>query len=279
MIYYFLFSFIVLIAATIGAMAGIGGGVIIRPALDAFSYFDNSYITNVISAFCVFFVAITSVTKNVISKTKIEGYKHTIFLGVGAALGGILGQYLFNLVKSASNPNILIIVQSIILIVLLIFVFIYMQFLKDKGYSLVVKNYILDTIIGLFLGIISSFLGIGGGPINVAVLCLFFSMRMKQASINSLIVIIFSQIAKIAYMLIDGSLIKLFDMSTLSSVDQTWWIFLLILIPIAIIGSLTGTYLNKRLSNKVIQYAYVITLFVIIAINVYNIVINSIALG
>ena len=39
--YYFIFSFVVLIAIILGSLAGIGGGVIIRPALDAFNYFEN----------------------------------------------------------------------------------------------------------------------------------------------------------------------------------------------------------------------------------------------
>ena len=38
MVYYFIFPIVVIIASIIGAIAGIGGGVIIRPVLDAFGY-------------------------------------------------------------------------------------------------------------------------------------------------------------------------------------------------------------------------------------------------
>lgn len=278
MIYYFLFSVIILLAATIGALAGIGGGVIIRPALDAFSYFENSSISNTISCFCVLFVALTSITKRVVSKEKIPNYKTSVLLGIGAAIGGVIGQFLFGLLKANSNKSILIIVQSIILIVLLIFVFIYMQFLNPKGICLNVSNPFMKVFIGLMLGIISSFLGIGGGPINVAVLALFFAMPIKESSVNSLIVIIFSQIAKISYSLCDGSLITLFNISSLNGVDKNWWIFLLVLVPISIIGSLLGTFLNKKLPAKWISTLYIITIFIIIGINVYNIVIQSIAI-
>ncbi len=279
MIYYFLFSFIILFAATIGALAGIGGGVIIRPALDAFSYFENSSISNTISSFCVLFVALTSITKRVVSKEKIPNYKTSILLGIGAAVGGIIGQLLFGLLKANSNKSILIIVQSIILIVLLIFVFIYMQFMNPKGMCLNIENPIMKIFIGLMLGIISSFLGIGGGPINVAVLALFFAMPIKESSVNSLIVIIFSQLAKIGYSLCDGSLISLFDISSLTGNDQSWWIFLLVLVPISVIGSLLGTFLNKKLPAKAISLMYIITIFIIIGINVYNIVNQSLILA
>lgn len=276
--YYFIFSIIVLISAVLGALAGIGGGVIIRPALDAINYFDKTSITNTISSFCVLFVALTSIGKRLISKNKFPNWKISLVLGIGAAAGGVLGQYLFSLVNSVSNKNILVIIQSSLLILLLIFVIIYMQFYQPKGVSLHIKNYIVILVIGLALGIISSFLGIGGGPINVAVLCLFFAMDIKEAAVNSLIVIIFSQVSKIIQSLIDGTLISLFDLNNLSANDQTWWIYLLVLIPVVVIGSLIGTYLNKKLSSKVIQILYIITMFVIIGINVYNIVSNAVAL-
>lgn len=278
MIYYFLFSIIILFAATIGALAGIGGGVIIRPALDAFGYFGNSSISNTISSFCVLFVALTSISKRIVSKDKIPNYKTSILLGIGAAIGGIIGQLLFGILKANSNKSILIIVQSIILIVLLIFVFIYMQFMNPKGICLKITNPVMKVFIGFVLGVISSFLGIGGGPINVAVLALFFAMPIKESSVNSLIVIIFSQIAKIGYSLCDGSLIALFDINALSGVDKDWWIFLLVLAPISVVGSLLGTFLNKKLPAKAITMMYIITIFIIIGINVYNIVNQSIIL-
>src|SRR5574344_292330 len=104
-LYTSIFGIIVLCASVLGAMAGIGGGVIIRPALDAFNYFDNSVITNMLSAFCVLAVALTSVTKHAISKTKFDT-SATLFLGIGAVIGGVAGQYLFNIVKDNSNKNI-----------------------------------------------------------------------------------------------------------------------------------------------------------------------------
>lgn len=267
---YFLFSLIVIVASVLGALAGIGGGVIIRPALDAFNHYDSSNVTNFLSAFCVLAVALTSVIKNLISKTKIENYKSSIFLGIGAVIGGVAGQFLFDLVKQNSNKQILIIIQSVILILLLILVIVYMLFLKKRNLVLHIKNFILTIFIGLILGIISSFLGIGGGPINVAVLCLFFAMNMKQASINSLIIIIFSQCSKIIQSLITGQLLSVGAGNT--NMD---WMMLLVLIPVAVVGSLIGTYLNKKVPEKAILYVYIITMFGIIGINVYNIIINS----
>ena len=275
MIYYFIFPIVVIIASIVGAIAGIGGGVIIRPVLDAFGYFDTAEITNMISTMCVVFGTSTSIIRHISSKTKIENRKTAVYLGIGAVVGGVVGQLLFQFVKDASNKDVLIIVQSSILILLLIFVLVYMQIFLPKGKTLHINNFIVTIIIGIFLGICSTFLGIGGGPINVAVLLLFFGMSMKQAAINSLITIIFSQLAKIVMAACDGTFVTLFTLDQLPTVaDQNWWIFL-----ISIIGSLLGTWFNKKMSNKGVQIVYTATTVAIILINVYLIIMSGINLA
>jgi uncharacterized membrane protein YfcA len=194
-----------------------------------------------LSAFCVLAVALTSVIKHFISKTKFYT-NSTLFLGIGAVIGGVLGQFLFNIVKNNSNQHILIIIQSICLILLLIFVIIYMLFMKGKDkYTLHIKNWLITLLIGVFLGLSSSFLGIGGGPINVAVLCLFFAMDMKSASINSLVIIIFTQSSKIIQSLIQNQL-------QTCNMD---WVLLIILVCVAIVGSLVALCAREFYVDKI----------------------------
>ena len=59
------------------------------------------------------------------------------------------------------------------------------------------KNPITILLGGVVLGILSSFLGIGGGPINIMFFLLFFSMSMKEATVYSVAVIFFSQLSKL----------------------------------------------------------------------------------
>lgn len=279
MIYYFIFPLIVLLSSIIGAIAGIGGGVIIRPLLSSFNYFTMAEVTNMISTLCVFCGTLTSIIRHIISKTKINNYKTSIFLGVGAVIGGLIGQYLFKFIKEVSNSYILLIIQSATLILLLLFVLIYMKIFLPKNKVLHVKNFFLTVIIGIFLGIFSTFLGIGGGPINVAVLLLFFAMEMKDAAINSLITIIFSQTSKLILNIFDGTFVTLFNLSSLPVPDNKWWIFILILVPTSIIGGLIGTHLNKKMSNKAVSNLFIGVTIFIIFINIYLIVMNSIYLS
>ncbi|WP_148793570.1 sulfite exporter TauE/SafE family protein, partial [Enterococcus faecium] len=52
-------------------------------------------------------------------------------------------------------------------------------------------------ICGGVLGFLASFLGIGGGPVNVSLLMLMFALPIKEATLYSLSTIFFSQLAKL----------------------------------------------------------------------------------
>ncbi|MBO7359763.1 MAG: TSUP family transporter, partial [Clostridia bacterium] len=110
----FYFALIVLAASTLGAMAGVGGGVIIRPAIDAFGYYGDASVPNLISSFCVLAVAVTSVTRHAVKKTKFNT-SASVLLGIGAAAGGIAGKIVFRLIKERSDRRVLTLVQSVIL--------------------------------------------------------------------------------------------------------------------------------------------------------------------
>lgn len=115
-------------------------------------------------------------------------------LAIGAAAGGVLGKQLFSMVKAmASNASTVGGVQAICLVIITIGTLIYTV---NKG-RIQTKNVACAPVcllIGFLLGIMSSFLGIGGGPINLVVLYYFFSMDTKIAAANSLYIILFSQI-------------------------------------------------------------------------------------
>ena len=70
--------------------------------------------------------------------------------------------------------------------------------IRDSVRTLQLKRAAPCVVIGIFLGVMSSFLGIGGGPINLVVLYYFFSMAAKTAAQNSLYIILVSQITSLA---------------------------------------------------------------------------------
>jgi len=174
-------------------------------------------------------------------------------------LGGLVGKWLFEIVRNGfGNERVLGAIQAICLTIITIGVFVYVCN-KDKLPSKNVKNFGVAVVIGVFLGIISSFLGIGGGTSNVAVLFFFFSMEAKEAAKNSIYIIIFSQIS---------SIISAF---ATASVPDFEWLHLLFMVIGGIGGALIGAAVSKRIDNKGVEKILRILLLVIIAIDFYNV--------
>ena len=104
----------------------------------------------------------------------------------------------------------------------------------------------------------SSFLGIGGGPINLVVLFYFFSMETKTAAQNSLYIILFSQITSLLTTLITHSVPEF----TLPA--------LVLMIAGGIGGGIAGRTLNKRMSNRAVDKLFLVLMGIIILISIYN---------
>lgn len=257
---------VILAASIIGAISGVGGGVMIKPIFDAISPYDT-YTVGMLSCFGVLTMSITSVAKQVASKAKIQIW--TAFpLAIGAILGGLLGNYIFNLVRQTIGDSVVKISQAVILASFLVFVVIYMNRTKKETRKSVIRGMIPTVITGLILGMVSTFIGIGGGPINIAVLCLLFALDMKSATVNSLVLIIFSQTSKLAENMISG---RLFDASLP-------WLLILLVCIIASVGGIIGTKINRKLTGEKILRVYTVTMLAIIGINIYNIISNVLLL-
>ena len=189
----FLVSFL---ASTAGAICGIGGGVIIKPVLDLFQMASVSTIS-FLSGCTVLSMSLDSVGRAAASSDSVVDFKTGTPLALGAALGGVLGKQLFTAVKeAASNPNMGGGVQAGCLTIITIYTLAY-TVNKANIKTRRVRGTVPCVIIGITLGIMSSFLGIGGGPINLVVLYYFFSMSTKVAAQNSLYIILISQITSV----------------------------------------------------------------------------------
>lgn len=243
-------------ASLIGAISGLGGGVIIKPMLDLLGDFSASTIS-VLSAFTVFAMSAASISKHLFHKTKLN-LRLGMLLSAGAIIGGYLGNYLFNyLLAFLGKPKLVTLLQNTLLVLLLIGVLIYMNFFRTKK-SFSVKNTAAILVTGLFLGTLSSFLGIGGGPINVVILTLLFSMKPKDAAVNSLLLIFFSQASKLTSIALTTG----FAAYTLSPL----WV----MIPAGIAGGLIGAHFNKKLSGKKVLLIFSLTNVFIIGIGLFN---------
>ena len=253
----FVLFFICITASSVGAIVGAGGGVIIKPVIDMFGVLPVS-TASFCSGCTVLGMAICSLIRNRKDGVKLQ-VKTSTALAIGAVLGGIAGKWLFELVRNGfGDERTLGAIQAILLTIFTFGVFLYVCN-KDKLPSKRVTNLFAAVVIGVILGIISSFLGIGGGTSNVAVLFFFFSMEAKEAAKNSLYIIIFSQISSIVTAVSTGS------------VPDFTWINLLCMIAGGISGALVGSAISKRIDNKGVEKVLKVLLLIIVAMDFYNV--------
>lgn len=244
------FFMIATTASTIGAMSGIGGGIIIKPVMDALQVMDIASI-NFLSGCTVLTMATYSFIKNRNDEIKLN-YKITSYITIGASVGGYVGKIFFDRIDSG-----LAVIQSANLLILNVFVLLYILN-KKKIISLNIVNPWMCLATGLALGTVSSFLGIGGGPINIAVLYYFFSMNSKEAAKNSLFIILFSQTT---------SLCTTLATKTVPAFDTT---AMIVMCAGGILGAHTGSSISRKMDSLSLERFFLSVLCALILINFYN---------
>lgn len=250
------FLLVSFLSSIVGAICGIGGGVIIKPVLDMLQLGSVSTI-NFLSSCTVLSMSLYSVSKALINKDSKVNMATGTPLAIGAALGGLAGKELFSIVKSLfANAEMVGGVQAVALGIITLGTLIY-TICKAKISTQNITSKFFCIVVGLLLGIMSSFLGIGGGPINLVVLGYLFSMDSKTAAANSLYIILFSQLASFLSTVITG--LPEFDPLVLA-----------VMVAGGIGGGIAGRALNKKMDNRAVDKLFICLMAVIIGICVYN---------
>lgn len=251
------FFLVSLLSSAVGSICGIGGGVIIKPVLDATGIMSVSCIS-FLSGCTVLAMSLVSVYKNMRAKTAKLDLKTATLLAVGGAFGGVTGKAMFEVLKEAvQNENLVGMVQAVVLIVITLGTLVYTIY-KSRIKTKEFKNAVVCIIIGVVLGVMSSFLGIGGGPINLVVLAYFFSMSAKEAALSSLYIIMFSQITSLVQTCVTGNI---------PAVEP---IFLILMTVGGILGGIIGSRVNKKISEEGVNKLFIALMAVIVLINIYN---------
>jgi len=250
---YIIYFLVIILANTVGAISGMGGGVIIKPVFDSIGFHTLSAIT-FYSSVAVFTMSISSTFKQIKNGIKVRWFEAG-FVSLGSIMGGILGNRLFVYLQGFYNSDKVQLIQIVLTIISLILVLIYTLSSKKM---LNLSGWLSYLMIGLFLGSFSTFLGIGGGPINVSLLIFCFGLTMKDATVYSIITIFFSQLAK---------LVEIGLSEGYQAYDLT---FLWVIIPAAILGGYIGGVVSGKVSDKYVAKIFVGVVLLVIFINFYN---------
>ncbi len=246
-----------LLASTVGAICGIGGGVVIKPVLDLLAVASVSAIS-FLSGCTVLSMSMYSVGKSLMAGDSRVDQKTGTPLAIGAAVGGVVGKWMFDFVKAVfERPNTVGGVQAACLAVITMGTLLY-TINKQRIPTRYISGITPCLAIGMVLGICSSFLGIGGGPINLVVLYYFFSMDTKTAASNSLYIILFSQITSLLSTIFGGN------------VPEFKWLTLILMVGGGILGGIVGRKINKQIDSKAVDRLFIGLMIVIIGISIFN---------
>lgn len=248
---YLIYIFIITFATALGSLSGMGGGVIIKPSLDYLSFTNLEHI-NFYSSLAVLSMSIMSIGKRYYKKDRIPLLR-LVSIGLSSIVGGVIGSNIFYHSTSNYSDDKVKLAQIIIVVILLILAVCYNNFFEFKFNF---KNELIYILASLGLGIVSTFLGIGGGPINVSLFILLFGIDIKKATLYSLATIMFSQLSK-----------NILDIPHLGNFNLYP---LIVIIPSAIIGANIGTYFNLKMKNKSINIVYTVITVSVILLNLYN---------
>lgn len=246
-----------ILASGVGAVCGIGGGVVIKPVLDCMDIMDVSGIS-FLSGCTVLAMSAISVGKNMKYRRGSTDIMLLTLLAAGAAIGGIVGKGMFQALKAAAgNEDFVGMTQSAMLAAITAGTMIY-SVNEHKIRTKKLRTPAAGIVTGAGLGICSSFLGIGGGPVNLAALTYIFSMSAREAVFGSLYIIMFSQGASLIQAVLSGTVPKVNAGS------------LVVMIAGGLAGGIIGSRVGSRISDQTVARLFQFVMLLIIGINIYN---------
>lgn len=244
------------IAGGYGTIVGAGGGFIFVPALLLIFHMDPA-----VAAGTGLVIVLVNSLSGVIgySKQKNIQYRTGIMIGIGALPGSLLGVWLLQKYSS----NYFYVLFASVLVILGIFLFAKNAPFSFRKKQLQEQKHVEEQAnsalnpklqakwlipLGFFMGILSSYLGIGGGWILVPILIYFFNVSTHHATATSI------------FSLCLYSTVGVVSQISYGNIDWivTFWGGLGVLM-----GSQLGVYLSQKIPGKIIIQMLSVLLIVI----------------
>nr|WP_281419820.1 sulfite exporter TauE/SafE family protein [Evansella tamaricis] len=241
--------FLGLIASVFGSIMGLGGGIIIVPALMILNDYSPilSGITPQIAVGTSLLIMIFTGLSSTLAylKQKTVDYKSAFLFFAGSGPGALFGVWLN---KDMQTDSFLVLFGIFIIIVSFILMVrkhvrplkrkpsgIQRSFVNDEGIKVEYGYQAVVAIpIAFFVGMCSGLFGIGGGSLMVPAMIILFRFPPHLAVATSMMMIFLSAIlSSISHI-------------TLGNVD---WMYALALIPGAWIGGQIGAAINRKMTS------------------------------
>ena len=170
-----------LIAGVVSGLLGVGGGVIVVPALVLFFGYEIKKAVGISLATIVPTVLVALLIHYLIDSSNVKG-TIALFIVLGSIPGARIGAHIVRKINSALLKNLF----ALLLLVIAVKILTMLNYIDNSPIDI---NYLLLVILGLIGGVSSSVFGIGGGVVIVPALNLLCGLSMHSAIATSLLVI------------------------------------------------------------------------------------------
>ena len=230
-----IYFLIALFATSIGSLVGLGGDLLIIPFLLSLGIPKALISVNVdLSMF-----SMSLISTIIYGKRKQGDFKTSILFALGIIPGASLGVFI--------NSKITIPIFNVVFISLVGFL-LFVMLIKDKLPKIILPQY-TKPLVGLCIGVISGLFGIGGAILLVPILLVLYGLCCKKAAATTMYLVFISTVVTISNYIFRG---------------YTNFSYAIWMIPGAILGSIIGTYFNKKVSHKFIDITFKLLLVFII---------------
>ena len=228
----------ILIGISLG-LIGSGGSILTIPILVYILHVSPSDATTY-SLFVVGTSALAGSFNG--AKNKLLDYKIALYFGLPSVISiFLMRQFLVPLL-----PNDLITISNFTLTTDLLIMLVFSVLMILASFSMIQKRKMTENdsseinhnnliLKGVFVGLLTGFVGVGGGFLIIPALLFTAKLPMKKAVATSLIIIFFN------------SLIGFLGSITSTKIE---WNFLLLFTAFAVIGIFIGMFLSKKIANE-----------------------------
>ena len=173
-------------AGVLGSMIGVGGGIIVVPALTFLGFPPTVAASNSL------FAALSNSIASTISYSRQKRIEFSLGLKLG--LLTIPGTVLGAIISTDDSPDLFKFLFGFVLIASAAYIFLRKK-IEDKEKTLSKQMMVFAIGASFFAGIISSFFGVGGGIIFVPLMVVGMGMTMKRAAPTSQLILLFASLS------------------------------------------------------------------------------------
>jgi uncharacterized membrane protein YfcA len=234
----------ILIGISLG-LIGSGGSILTIPILVYVFHVSPSDSTT----YSLFVVGVSALAGGINgAKHKLLDYKTALYFG----LPSVISVFLMRKFLVPLLPHHLLTISNFTLSTDLLIMLVFSVLMILASFSMIQKrmdvieesraiNYNSLILKGVFVGLLTGFVGVGGGFLIIPALLFTAKLPMKKAVATSLIIIVFNSLLGFL-----GSM----------STTTIQWNFLLLFTAFAVLGIFLGMYLSKKISNDKLKPAF-----------------------